>query len=83
MNSFGQLHLMLKLKKVLFQISVTQIFNGTLANITLDDVLFRNVWVCSGQSDVELAVSQIFNGSLSPTVFASNSYNLVVRPLMQ
>jgi hypothetical protein len=59
-----------------------QISNGTLANITLDDVLFRNVWICSGQSDMKLAVSQIFNGSLSPTVFARNSCNLVVRPLI-
>jgi len=47
-----------------FQINVTQISNGTLANITLDDVLFGDVWVCSGQSNMELAVSQIFNGSI-------------------
>jgi sialate O-acetylesterase len=47
-----------------FQINVTQISNGTLANITLHDVLFGDVWVCSGQSNMELAVSQIFNGSI-------------------
>jgi sialate O-acetylesterase len=47
-----------------FQINVTQISNGTLANITLDDVLFGDVWVCSGQSNMELAVSQIFNASI-------------------
>ena len=47
-----------------FQINVTQISNGTLANITLDDVLFGDVWVCSGQSNMEMAVSQILNGSI-------------------
>jgi sialate O-acetylesterase len=47
-----------------FQINVTQISNGTLSNISLDDVLFGDVWVCSGQSNMEMAVSEILNGSI-------------------
>jgi len=36
-----------------FQINITQpLANGTLASITLDDVLFGDVWVCSGQSNM-------------------------------
>ncbi len=48
-----------------FQIHVTQpSHNGTLANITLDDVLFGDVWICSGQSNMEFSVSEMFNGSI-------------------
>ena len=37
--------------------------NGTLVNITIRDVLFGDVWVCSGQSNMQMAVRDIFNGS--------------------
>ncbi len=48
-----------------FQIHVTQpLPNGTLVTITLDDVFFGDVWICSGQSNMEIPVSYIFNASI-------------------
>ncbi|CAF4805929.1 unnamed protein product, partial [Rotaria sp. Silwood2] len=35
--------------------------NGTLYTITLHDVLFGDVWICSGQSNMQMAVIDIFN----------------------
>jgi sialate O-acetylesterase len=47
-----------------FDIHVSQpLANGTLVTITLHDVLFGDVWVCSGQSNMEMAVIDIFNGT--------------------
>jgi sialate O-acetylesterase len=47
-----------------FQLTVTQpLPNGTVASITLNDVLFGDVWVCSGQSNMQLTVGMIYNGS--------------------
>jgi sialate O-acetylesterase len=37
--------------------------NGTLVTITLHDVLFGDVWICSGQSNMQLTVNMIYNGS--------------------
>jgi sialate O-acetylesterase len=48
-----------------FQVKVTHSLpNGTLATITLNDVLFGDVWICSGQSNMELPVSYISNASI-------------------
>ena len=47
-----------------FDIHVTQpLTNGTLVTVTLRDVLFGDVWVCSGQSNMQMAVSDIFNAT--------------------
>ena len=47
-----------------FDIHVSQpLTNGTLVTITLHDVLFGDVWICSGQSNMELTVNMIYNGS--------------------
>jgi sialate O-acetylesterase len=47
-----------------FDIRVSQpLANGTLVTITLHDVLFGDVWICSGQSNMQMTVSLIFNGS--------------------
>ena len=47
-----------------FDIHVTQpLANGTNATITLLDVLFGDVWICSGQSNMQMTVGLIFNGS--------------------
>jgi sialate O-acetylesterase len=47
-----------------FDIHVSQpLANGTLVTITLHDVLFGDVWICSGQSNMEMAVIDIFNGT--------------------
>ncbi len=47
-----------------FDIHVSQpLANGTLVTITLHDVLFGDVWICSGQSNMEMTVSLIFNGT--------------------
>jgi sialate O-acetylesterase len=47
-----------------FDIHVSQpLANGTLVTITLHDVLFGDVWICSGQSNMQLTVSLIRNAS--------------------
>ena len=48
-----------------FQVKVTQTLpNGTLETLTLNDVLFGDVWICSGQSNMEFPVNKMFNASL-------------------
>ena len=47
-----------------FTILVSQpLANGTVVTIALEDVLFGDVWICSGQSNMQMAVSDIFNSS--------------------
>jgi sialate O-acetylesterase len=47
-----------------FDIHVSQsLANGTLVTITLHDVLFGDVWICSGQSNMHMTVSMIFNAT--------------------
>ena len=47
-----------------FDIHVSQpSSNGTLITITLHDVLFGDVWICSGQSNMEMTVINIFNAT--------------------
>jgi sialate O-acetylesterase len=47
-----------------FDIHVSQpLANGTLVTITIHDVLFGDVWLCSGQSNMQLTVSEIYNGT--------------------
>jgi sialate O-acetylesterase len=47
-----------------FDIHVSQpIANGTLVTITIHDVLFGDVWICSGQSNMQMTVSLIYNGT--------------------
>ena len=47
-----------------FDIHVSQpLANGTLVTITLYDILFGDVWLCSGQSNMQLTVSMIYNAT--------------------
>jgi sialate O-acetylesterase len=47
-----------------FNINVSQSLpNGTVVTITLHDVLFGDVWICSGQSNMEMSVINIFNAT--------------------
>jgi sialate O-acetylesterase len=47
-----------------FDIHVAQpLANGTLVTITIHDVLFGDVWICSGQSNMQLTVSLISNAT--------------------
>jgi sialate O-acetylesterase len=47
-----------------FDIQVTQTLpNGTLVVIAVHDVLFGDVWMCSGQSNMQLTVSLIYNAT--------------------
>jgi sialate O-acetylesterase len=47
-----------------FDIHVSQpSANGTLITITIHDVLFGDVWLCSGQSNMQLTVDMIYNGT--------------------
>jgi sialate O-acetylesterase len=47
-----------------FDIHVSQpLTNGTLVTITIHDILFGDVWICSGQSNMQLTVSLIYNGT--------------------
>jgi len=48
-----------------FQVKVTRpLANGTLETIMLDDVLFGDVWVCSGQSNMAFPLKYMFNASI-------------------
>ncbi len=48
-----------------FQVKVTQpLANGSLETITLNDVLFGDVWICSGQSNMQFEVLRMFNASI-------------------
>jgi len=48
-----------------FQIQVTQpLANGTKVTIILNDVLFGDVWLCSGQSNMEFPVLNMLNASI-------------------
>ncbi len=48
-----------------YQVKVTQpLANGTLETITLEDVLFGDVWICSGQSNMGFSVRGMFNASI-------------------
>jgi sialate O-acetylesterase len=48
-----------------FEVKVTQpLPNGTLATISLKDVLFGDVWICSGQSNMAFSVANMYNGSV-------------------
>jgi len=40
-------------------ITATSVVDDVKENITLKDVLFGDVWVCSGQSNMGFAVSQV------------------------
>jgi sialate O-acetylesterase len=56
-----------------FQVKVTRTLpNGTLETITLDDVLFGDVWICSGQSNMQFSVGAMFNGSVE--IANANNY---------
>jgi sialate O-acetylesterase len=47
-----------------FDIHVSQpLANRTLVTITIHDVLFGDVWLCSGQSNMQMTVSMIFNAT--------------------
>jgi len=47
-----------------FDIHVSQpLSNGTLITITIHDVLFGDVWLCSGQSNMQLTVNLIYNAT--------------------
>jgi sialate O-acetylesterase len=47
-----------------FDIHVSQpLANGTLVTITLHDVLFGDVWICSGQSNMQMTLNFTFNGT--------------------
>jgi len=47
-----------------FDIHVSQsLTNGTNVTITLHDILFGDVWICSGQSNMQMSVIDVFNGT--------------------
>ena len=48
-----------------FQVNVKQpLANGTLETITLNDVLFGDVWICSGQSNMGFSLNRMLNASI-------------------
>nr|XP_008116435.1 PREDICTED: sialate O-acetylesterase isoform X3 [Anolis carolinensis] len=46
-----------------YRIEARQCYEQEVSNVTLNDVYFGDVWLCSGQSNMEMTVSQIFNAS--------------------
>jgi sialate O-acetylesterase len=48
-----------------FQLVATQrLVNGSRISISLNDVLFGDVWLCSGQSNMGFSVQRMFNSSV-------------------
>ncbi|XP_062995690.1 sialate O-acetylesterase [Elgaria multicarinata webbii] len=47
-----------------YKIEIQQYHREEVTNVTLNDVYFGDVWLCSGQSNMEMTVSQIYNASL-------------------
>ncbi|XP_020667217.3 sialate O-acetylesterase [Pogona vitticeps] len=58
-----------------YTIEVQQSNKKKMSNVTLKDVYFGDVWLCSGQSNMEMTVSQIFNAS--EELAAASQYPLV------
>ncbi|XP_073513483.1 sialate O-acetylesterase [Phyllobates terribilis] len=46
-----------------YHLVAQQTFKQQITSLHLDDVLFGDVWLCGGQSNMEMTVSQIFNAS--------------------
>ncbi|XP_042332968.1 sialate O-acetylesterase [Sceloporus undulatus] len=46
-----------------YSLELRQSYKQEVSNVTLNDVYFGDVWLCSGQSNMEMTVSQIFNAS--------------------
>ncbi|XP_066495510.1 sialate O-acetylesterase [Tiliqua scincoides] len=46
-----------------YRIEIQQSLKGRVANVSLNDVYFGDVWLCSGQSNMEMTLLQIFNAS--------------------
>ena len=47
-----------------FDIKASQkLTTGTWLNITITDVLFGDVWICSGQSNMQMSLNMIYNGT--------------------
>lgn len=42
-----------------YNITATSKVDNVMKTITLEDVLFGDVWVCSGQSNMQFTVSQV------------------------
>ena len=51
--------------------------NGTMQTIVLDDVLFGDVWICSGQSNMQFTVVMVNYTYISPqfSLADSNSHH--------
>jgi len=48
-----------------FDIHVNQpLTNGTVVTITLHDILFGDVWICSGQSNMQFSVYEMLNATI-------------------
>lgn len=48
-----------------FQVKVSaKLPNGTIETLVLDDVLFGDVWFCSGQSNMEFSLGRMLNSSI-------------------
>ncbi|XP_029428930.1 sialate O-acetylesterase isoform X2 [Rhinatrema bivittatum] len=46
-----------------YEITAEQYFRGEVKNVSLQDVLFGDVWLCGGQSNMEMTVLQIMNAN--------------------
>ncbi|XP_072283344.1 sialate O-acetylesterase [Pyxicephalus adspersus] len=63
---------------------VAQQFAQNISSIHLVDILFGDVWLCSGQSNMEMTVSQMFNASEELKMAADYPYiRLFVAALVQ
>ncbi|XP_069470638.1 sialate O-acetylesterase isoform X1 [Ambystoma mexicanum] len=46
-----------------YRIHAEQNFMGEITSITIEDIFFGDVWLCGGQSNMEMTVLQIYNAS--------------------
>ena len=63
-NSTWSITLDAQIEQGPFEIYVSQLLsNGTSERIMLNDILFGDVWLCSGQSNMHFNVTRMFNAS--------------------
>ncbi|XP_069803478.1 sialate O-acetylesterase-like [Dendropsophus ebraccatus] len=57
-----------------YHLIAQQNIKGEITSIHLEDVLFGDVWICGGQSNMEMTVSTIFNASQEKAKAAKYPY---------
>uniref|UniRef100_A0A7M5WVD5 Sialate O-acetylesterase domain-containing protein n=1 Tax=Clytia hemisphaerica TaxID=252671 RepID=A0A7M5WVD5_9CNID len=59
-----------------YTITAISFIKGFTVTISIENVLFGDVWMCAGQSNMELTVPQAFTGELELAEYADNRPNI-------